>query len=295
MVPTDPIDFDLQFLAVSPAYAIGSGPLYNSLLINYLDEDVECDVCSEWHLENGGKTMVFTLRQGIKFHTGQELTSADVKYSLRMIMGDVDGIVSPRSGIIKEYIDSIETPSRYVVRINMVRPSAYVPKVLANANSVLYREGTTRDDLRKAPAGTGPFVVKQVVPGASRRLERNPNYFKPGQPYLDAVAITLIVDTTTQVASFVSGRDDIWQGPSSPPEQYMPLFYKIRDEGKVNWLDFLGGSSLDGTLMYQGKPPFNNLKLRQALNLAIDREKMGLATWGDSLKPPQLMVYSQEA
>ncbi|MEK7778366.1 MAG: ABC transporter substrate-binding protein, partial [Chloroflexota bacterium] len=92
-----------------------------------------------------------------------------------------------------------------------------------------------------------------------------------------------------------TGKNDIWQGPSSPPEQYMPLFYKLRDEGKVNWFDFLGGSSLDGTLMLNSKPPFNNLKMRQALNLVIDREKMGLAVWGDSLKHPQLMVYSQEA
>lgn len=286
-------NFDLQLLATTPDYMWTNAKVYSNLLLNYVEEVAECDICSEWHLENNGKTMVFTLIKGIKFHTGQELTSADVKYSLNMIMGEVDGIVSPRSGVIKEYIESIETPSAYVVRVNLLRPSPFMPKILANATSVLYREGTTREDLKKAPAGSGPFLATKIVSGASWTVERNPNYFKTGQPYLDSSVITIIVDTATRVASFVTGRTDMWVGPAYPPEQFRDKFDKLVNEGKVATQELAGGTGIIGGHMNNSKPPFDNLKLRQAVNLALDRERIGVASWGKDYYRVHLLAYTK--
>ncbi|MEK7778092.1 MAG: ABC transporter substrate-binding protein, partial [Chloroflexota bacterium] len=259
-------NFDIQLLSASPDFYTTNSKLYSNLLLNYTDGVVECDVCSEWRLENNGKTMVFTLNRGIKFQTGQELTSADVKYSLRMIMGDVDGIVSPRSGVIKEYIESIETPDRYTVRINLLRPSPYVSQVLANGSSVIFREGTTRDSLKTAPAGSGPFLVDKIVPGSTWALVRNPNYFKPGQPYLDKVEVTTIADEATRMAAFLTGRWDLHIRSSPIAEAFLPSFQKLADQGKINLQPTIGGNHQQGVWMVVSKPPFDNLKLRQAVN-----------------------------
>ena len=288
-------NFDIQLLSASPDFYTTNSKLYSNLLLNYTDEVVECDVCSEWRLENNGKTMVFTLNRGIKFQTGQELTSADVKYSLRMIMGDVDGIVSPRSGVIKEYIESIETPDRYTVRINLLRPSPYVSQVLANGSSVIFREGTTRDSLKTAPAGSGPFLVDKIVPGSTWALVRNPNYFKLGQPYLDKVEVTTIADEATRMAAFLTGRWDLHIRSSPIAEAFLPSFQKLADQGKINLQPTIGGNHQQGVWMVVSKPPFDNLKLRQAVNLALDRKRIGSAVFGNLSVHPQLLVYTKDS
>ncbi|MDO8750266.1 MAG: ABC transporter substrate-binding protein [Dehalococcoidia bacterium] len=269
--------YDFQGTASGNDRPYTLGKLYNSLLINYEGKNVECEVCSEWHLANSGKTMVFTLIPGIKFHNGQEMTSEDVKYSLRMLIGEVDGIVSARAGSLKEFVQSIEAPSRYEVRLNLTIPSGYVPKIMAVGNNVIYPAGTTRDDLKKAPAGSGPYLLVKAVPGASFEMEKNPNYFKPGLPYIDNIRMALVADTNTRVAAFLTHRVEFVGGPTAQPAQFLPQFNKLKDEGKINSYNYLIGSRLEGVFMALTKPPFNNLKLRQAVNLALDRRAYGNA------------------
>ncbi|MDO8750385.1 MAG: ABC transporter substrate-binding protein [Dehalococcoidia bacterium] len=288
-----PPSFDAQFLSVSADYFQATTKLYSNLLLNYTEEVAECDVCSEWHLENNSKTIVFTLIKGIKFQTGQELTSADVKYSLRMLMGDVDGIISQRSGVIKEYIESIEAPDKYTVRINLIRPSPFVPKILANAMSAIYKDGTTREGLKTAPAGSGPFLADKIVSGTTWSLVRNPNYFKPGQPYIDRVEITQVIDQVSRTAAFLTGRSDIWVRGGQIPEQFVPAFFKLADEGKVEFQELTGGTQQGGVWMVVSKPPFSNLKLRQAVNLALDRKRLQLVLTGAIPVHPQLIVYTE--
>ncbi|MDO8750632.1 MAG: ABC transporter substrate-binding protein [Dehalococcoidia bacterium] len=290
-----PPNFDAQLLSASSDFFMSGSKLYNNLLVNYVGEVTECEVCSEWHLENNGKAVVFTLIKGIKFQTGQELTSADVKYSLRMIMGDVDGIVSPRSGVVKEYIESIETPDKYTLRINLIRPSPFVPKILANISSVIYRDGTAREDFKKAPAGSGPFLVDKITPGASWSLVRNPNYFKPGQPYLDKVELTQIVEESTKFAAVMTGRSDLTMSGAPPPDQYVTLFKQMAAEGKITFYPYTHGVGFVGVWMVVTKSPFDNLKLRQAVNLALDRTRLGLASWGIAPHYPQLLRYTEDS
>ncbi|MDO8749611.1 MAG: ABC transporter substrate-binding protein [Dehalococcoidia bacterium] len=292
-------NFDVQLLSATPSFFTANGKLYNNLLINYEGQKIECEVCSEWHLENNSKTMVFTLIPGIKFHTGQELTSEDVKYSLRMIIGDVDGIVSPRSGVLKEYLQSIEAPSKYGVRLNLARPSSFVPKVLSLTSSAIFRAGTTRDDLNKAPAGSGPYLLKRVIPGASWEMERNPDYFKAGLPYIDKIKQTVVVDPNTIAAAFLTHKVEYDLYPQRPPDQFLPAYYKLRDDGKVTIEPFLKGTALWGIWMNVTKPPFNNLKMRQAVNLVADRRNFADVThskFGDPLggARAQLLVFYED-
>ena len=283
-------NFDPQLLSITPDYYASTGKLYNNLMVNYSGSTVECEICSDagWTLENSGKSMVFNLRPGIKFHSGKELTSSDVAYSLKMITGQVDGIVSPRGGVVKEYIDSIETPSKYVLRINLVRPSPFVPKVLAMATNAIYLDGTTRASLNEKDAGTGPFLVKNIISGASWSLVRNPDYFKAGQPYLDGIEITFVADASTRTAAFFTHKI---QWASVDDNQYVSKLNQMRAEGKVTSFVEAGGCGPRFVAVNMSKPPFNNLKMRQAVNLAIDRVALANVWSSQTIMPPSVNPF----
>lgn len=286
-------NFDLQLLSVTPTFYEANGKLYSNIFVNYEGQNVECEICSDkgWRLENSGKTMVFDIKPGIKFHSGKEMTSADVAYSIKMIVGQVDGIVSPRAGVFKEYFVSVEAPSKYELRINLVRPSVFVPKILAVASAAIYEDGTTRDSLKVKDSGSGPFLVKEIVSGASWELQRNPNYFKPGQPYLDGFKITFVADANTRTASFLTHSID-YAGISD--KQYEKQLTQLEKDGKVARALDLGGCGTLFVNMNNSKPPFNELKMRQAVNLALDRTALATVGMGNYIQgwAPSVLFYN---
>ena len=269
--------------------AVLTANLHTNLFTSYEGDKVECEICTDWRLEDGGKTMVFNMIQGIKFHSGREMTSADVAYTLKKLMGEIDGVVSPRVGGIKEYITSIETPSRYQLKVRMVRPSLFVPKVLTFGFAGIYPEGTTRAMLKEDPHGSGPFVLKETITGASLKFDRNPNYFKQGLPYLDGFDLVIVGDATTRIAGFLTGRVLL---TSLLAPQYMDQLERLVAEGKMNTFVNVGGCGPHFVGWVNPKPPFTDKKVRQAINLAIDRKALGefmYSRWA----VPQLMFYGK--
>ena len=296
-VATLPGSFDM-YLGYSPVPQSFLGKFYNNLFVNYSGDKVECEICSSagWHLEDGGKTVVVNIQPGIKFSTGQELTSADVKYSLQMMMGQIDGIVSARVGWMKEYIDSIATPSKYELDLKLVRPAQVLPKLLSTSFAMIVPQGTTRDDFKSGvtPKGTGPFLLKQFIAGASATFERNPNYFKPGLPYVDGIEWTVAADAATQYAAFFTHKFSYIATHEEPAEQYLAVLFKMRDEGRINAIEVLGSSGYYGVWMVGSKAPFNDIRIRQAVNLAVDREEVGRGNWGQRYIPQIMGFYVGE-
>ncbi len=287
-----PPNYDPQIASVGGGHNVWMAKLYSNIFVNYEGDSVACEICESWNLENGGKTLHFKMLKGIKFHNGKEMKSADVVYSLKMLMGDIDGLVSPRAGIIKEYIDSIQNSGDYEFRINLAQPSVFVTKILALGNAAIYPEGTTREGLQSAPAGSGPFLLKQAVQGVSWTLERNPNYFKGGLPYLDGADITIVVDETTSAGIFLTGKTLIRSSSdrSSLP-QFAPTLRKLVQDGKLTTLP-IGSYGPTGVWINVTKPPMDNLKVRQALNLVIDRVGMGNIMYKEYASP-QLLFFTQ--
>ncbi|MSQ21976.1 MAG: hypothetical protein EXR53_01535 [Dehalococcoidia bacterium] len=287
-----PPSHDAQFLTASSGLPVYNSRLYSNLFVNYEGNKIDCEICTEWRLEDAGKTMVFKLQPGIKFHNGKEMTSADVAYSLKMLMGQIDGIVSPRAGVIKEYIDAVETPGAYEVRVKLVRPSIFVQKVLAIGAGVIYPTGTTRADLAKAPAGSGPYVLTRAVQGASMFYERNTSYFKPGLPYLDSQEVTVVADSTASLAAFLTHKTETLIATSDNPGQIQVQFDKLVEQGNMSHSSAGPASGAQGCFMANDKPPFSNIKLRQAVNLTLDRVAVGEVTFGNKYVE-QLLFYNQ--
>ncbi|MDO8750019.1 MAG: ABC transporter substrate-binding protein [Dehalococcoidia bacterium] len=115
---------------------------------------------------------------------------------------------------------------------------------------------------------------------------RNPNYFKPGLPYIDNIRQTLVVDTYTRYAAFLTHKTEFTSESGFTPAQLIPQFYKFRDAGKINSYQFMVGARIEGLWMNLTKPPFNtNLKLRQAVSLALDRREYGITVLEGNYKP----------
>jgi len=287
-----PESFDPKLLTNALGYYEWNAKLYNNLLANYEDDKIECELCTGWRVENSGKTWVFDLVKGMKFHDGRELTAEDVKYSLELQMGYVDGIISPRGGLIKEFIDKVDAPSKYEVRINLFQPTTIQNKVLGIGASVIYPKGTTRADLQSKPQGSGPFLLTQAVSGSGYTMDRNPNYFKPGQPYLDRIEVKTVPDTNSRNALFLTGKVKYIQSQRETAiMQFLPNMEKMTTEGRISRKSVLGGCGPAGGWMNMSKPPFTDLKVRKAFNLALDRKAMDKLTMG-SYGHPSVMGYT---
>mgnify|MGYP001617733309 CR=1 FL=1 len=272
---TYPDSFDPKLLTNSLGFYEWNAKLYNNLLANYEDDKIECELCTGWRVENNGKTWVFDLIKGVKFHDGRELTAEDIKYSLDLQMGYVDGIISPRGGLIKEFIDKVDAPSKYEVRINLFRPTTLQNKLLGIGASVIYPKGTIRTDLQSKPQGSGPFLLTQAVSGASYTMDRNPNYFKLGQPYLDKIEMTRVADANSRNALFLTGKVRSFQGlRESNFQQFMPTLEKMATEGKLNRKSIPGGCGPQGIWYNATKPPLTDVRVRKALNLVADRKAL---------------------
>lgn len=276
-----PESFDPKLLTNALGYYEWNAKLYSNLLANYEDDKIECELCTGWRVESGGKTWVYDLIKGVKFHDGRELTAEDIKYSIELQMGFVDGIISPRGGIIKEFIDTVDAPSKYEVRINLLRPTTFQNKILGIGASAIYPKGTTRTDLQDKPRGSGPFLLTAGISGAGYTLDRNPNYFKPGLPYLDRIDIKTVADAATRTALFLTGKAKYYQGlRESTDPQNIPIYEKMAAEGKLNRKAILGGCGPDGVWFNVTKPPFTDLKIRQAFNLVAERKALDKVAMG---------------
>ena len=267
----DPRSFDTHNSGSSHEVRVNA-KLYNGLMWNPEGDTFECDLCTSFALEDGGKTLVFNLIQGVKFQDGSELKAADVRYSLRKLMGLEDGIASSRAGFIKEYIDTIDVRDDYTVAINMFRPAPVVPKILAMHVAGIYKEGTTADEAKAEPKGTGPFLIKEAVPGVHLTLGRNPEYFKEGRPLLDELQFVYVRDVTAGAAAFITGRIDLYLEFELMPKAFDDSLEELVNEGKIVRQLPWGGAAPIGLMFNLTRSPFDDIRVRKAIHLGIDRQ-----------------------
>jgi peptide/nickel transport system substrate-binding protein len=260
------------------------GPLYNSLLTFdlYNNEKIVGDLAEHWEVTPDGKQIAFALRKGVKFHDGADFTCADAKYSLEK-MADPKRSYPTIVGILENVFVSATCRDDFTLVLALKQPSAAILALLADSHTVMMKAGIAERVDRKDPAflvGTGPFKYKSYTPGVDFRAERNPHYWKPGVPQIDDYQAVVMPDLTRIFASF-RARQLTMTGIGRHLE---------KPEADILQRDFpdavvaLGPrAGWDSFVMHHGKPPFNDPRVRQAVALATDREKMieiGAEGWG---------------
>src|SRR5215510_29464 len=251
------------------------GPLYNSLLTFDLfnNEKIVGDLAERWAIAPDGKQLTFALREGVKFHDGSDFTCADAKYSLEKL-ADPKRSFSTHAAIMNNVFVSATCRDDFTLVMALKQPSPAIVTFLADAHTVMMKAGIAEQVDRKDPkflVGTGPFKFKSYTPGVDFRAERNPNYWKPGLPYIDGYQAVVMSDLTKIFASF-RARQLTMTGIGRHLE---------RPEADILKKDFADAvvalgprAGWDTFVMNFIKPPFNDARVRKAVAMATDREKM---------------------
>jgi peptide/nickel transport system substrate-binding protein len=267
-------DFDIHYQGTYIA-AQPIGPIYNGLLTfdMYDNEKIVGDLAERWEIAEDGKQITFALRKGVKFHDGSDFTCADAKYSLEKLTDPkraTPGFVT----IMGNVFAGATCPDDFTLVLSLKEPSAAVLTVLAGAHAVMMKAGIAERIDRKDPkflVGTGPFKFKSYTPGVDFQAERNPNYWKPGLPYIDGYQAVVMEDLTKIFASF-RARQLTMTGIARHLERPEADILKKDFPDSVVALGPRAG--WDSFVMNNSKPPFNDPRVRKAVALATDREKM---------------------
>jgi peptide/nickel transport system substrate-binding protein len=156
--------------------------------------------------DEGAKVWTFRLRDGVEFHDGKPLTSADVVYSLNR---HKDPAVASRARSLAEPMVEITAAGPREVRITLDAPNADLPVVLGTFHFLIVKDGAT--DFSTA-IGTGPYRCKEFTPGVRSVAVRNPNYWQPGRPYLDEIESIGLPDEQARVNALLSGDVQLVSG-----------------------------------------------------------------------------------
>ena len=236
--------------------------LYNRLVRYDNEANIVGDLAYAWEYVDP-TTVVFHLRQGVKFHNGRELTAEDVKYTIERILNPATG--SPARSFL-EPIEEVVVVDDYTVELRLREPVASLLDALAHTNtSIVPREEVERHgDLQRTAVGTGPFRLERWIPDQEMVLTRNPDYFIEGLPYLDQIIIRVIPDQMSLLAGVRTGSLH-----AATISEGTVLQAALADRN----LNVLSVPSLN--LRTYGfnttRPPFNDARVRHAIALALDR------------------------
>lgn len=219
-------------------------------------------------------TWVFTLHSGVTFHNGDSLTSADVKYSLDRIIGDTKDF--PQFIYYSPYIDKVEAPDDHTLKITTKAPNA----VLANRLTILdvvpqkYIEGQGLTNFQQHPVGSGPYKFESWVSGQSATLSRNDTYWG-GMPPFPKVTFQAVAEESTRLnliqAKQVTLADNM---PATQLDTLKSQGLKVVSNPSAQII-FLGANC--------NQPPFNDLRVRQAVAYAIDGTTISKAIFNDKI------------
>jgi peptide/nickel transport system substrate-binding protein len=269
-LPADPPSLDAH-QEQTFAVAQPMGPVYNNLIVldphNY--PQIIGDLAKSWTVSEDHLTYTFTLHEGVKFHDGSELTSADVKASWDKIVSPSGDVISVRRGNF-QMIKSIEAPDRYTVVFRLHHPSPSFVSNLAGPANFIYPKKYLETDphyFKTRAVGSGPFKLKNYVRGSYVELERNPDYWKKGLPYLDGIKYFIITDTSARTTALRSGRVDA-ELRFLPPGDVAAIKQSLGDKVVVARVQNIGNF---GVTFNVDKKPFDDERVRKALTLAIDR------------------------
>jgi len=245
-----------------------------SLLVKFDGKEypkVVPDLAESWTVAPDGMTYTFKIRSNVKFHDGSPLTSADIKATYDRIISPPEGVVSIRKAYYADLI--VEAPDATTAVFKLKNPMAGVLEALASPFNCVYSAAKLKENPRYPETqimGSGAFAFVEHVKGSSWEGKRFDGYFLPGKPYLDGYKI-FFVKSGGVVPGILGGQFDAEFRGRNPSEKAQ-LLDKMKDNLTVHEGTWVNNLML---VFNTTRKPFDDIKVRQALSMAIDR-------WGGS-------------
>jgi peptide/nickel transport system substrate-binding protein len=262
--------------------------IYNTLVRYGTDFSIHPELAESWTVEDGGKRVVFKLREGVKFHDGTDFNAAAVKWNIDRRLDPA--VNSPQRNLLDPVIASVEAPDPRTAVFYLKSPYPGLLSLLGERPGFMVSPAAVTklgQDFGSNPVGTGPFVFKEWVRGSRIEVTKNPNYWDKGKPYLDRIVFRDIAGSVVGAQRLISGEID-FVGDMSPQDVRQ---LENRPEIKLHPITVGRWYSLQ---WHWDQPPFNNPKLRQAIAHAIDRKRLndilmlGKGTVSEGPTPPGL-------
>jgi peptide/nickel transport system substrate-binding protein len=271
--------------------------IHDSLINRDYDGSFKPGLAEKWDISPDGKVYTFTLKKGVKFHSGKDFTSADVKYTFERWLNTEK---SPTSFAIKP-IDKIEAVDPQTVRFTLKEPYNIFLDQLAGSFAVMLNQESVEkagsDYGITAADGTGPYKFVSWTRNQKIVLARNeaytwgsPMFQNPGPAYVDGIEIRIIPEDNTRLAEFQAGNVHLVQ---DVPAGDVDRLSKTPGVSIVKYeqlqTSYLGFNTT--------KPPFDDARVRQAVNLAINRDEIvaganfGLGTPARTMLTPSTPFY----
>ena len=235
-----------------------------------------------WSHSDDFKTWTYKLRPDVKFHDGTPFNAAAVKWNF-------DRQKDPKNACrcafyIANYL-AVEAPDDLTVVYKLKDPSVNMPVLLTrpDQNSTIHSPTAVQskgDDYNRNPVGTGPFILKSWTAGDRMVVERNPNYWDKAKPNLDRVVLRPLPDSQSRFASLKSGETDlVWVD-----EFEADNIQRAKTDSTLQVLSYAGSGAAVAAFNTKAEP-LDDVRVRQALVMALDRKKMSQALTNGLARP----------
>ena len=247
------------------------------------------DLAESWSWNAAGTELTFKLRHGVKWHDGKPFTAADVKCTFDLLQGKAEAKlrVNPRRSWYGNLVEVTTSGDDQAV-FHLKRPQPALLTLLASGYSPIYPCHVPPAQMRQHPIGTGPFKFVEFKPNESIKLVKNPDYWKPGLPYLDGIEYTIVTNRSTAILGFIAGKFDM----TFTTEVTVPLMRDIKNQAPTAICEIVPNNNATNLLLNRAKPPFDNADIRRAMMLALDRKSFiqilgeGQGDAGGAMQPP---------
>ena len=253
---------------------------------------VVCDLCDSWEVSNAGETFTFKIRDGIKWIDGSDLTAEDVLFSMRRY-GDLDGPTG-RSGLWRNYTQvanagGVNLIDDLTIEFNLQFASGAFIKFLAvDYVKVLPKkllesgiDMNQAESIMENKSGSGPFILEEYQRGNFYKVSKNENYFKEGRPFFDGIDHFIITDTGTLIAQFKADQLDMSNGGFTNLSPTQAFELEADTNGAIRPVA-VSPSADWGLMMNVKKEPFNDPRVREAIQLAIDYQQWNSLVFDDT-------------
>lgn len=223
-------------------------------------------LASGWKASSHGLTWTFDLRSDAKFSNGQPVTPADVVWTLDQILAPKSQ--SPAASSFAGILKSVKPGSGNTVVFTLAKPYSDFPYLLTGANTWILPKGTELNKWVDHPVGAGQFVLERYTPGQGATYKKNPDYWDAPAVKLSGVDAKFYSSTQSEVLAFQSGEVD--EVTDIAPAQVGSTPHRV---------DTAGWAKFDGFVLNVTKPPFNDVKVRQAIAWALNRKEIVQAAY----------------
>src|SRR6266487_4544547 len=198
------------FAALRPMMGVFNNlVMYKQDVAQNSPQSIVPDLAASWSWSEEGTELTFPLRQGVKWHDGKPFTAKDVQCTWDLLTGKASDKLrlNPRKSWYQN-LERVTVNGDYEVTFRLKRPQPSFLAMLASGWSAVYPCHVPAREMRLKPIGTGPFKFVEFKPNELIRVTRNPDYWKPGRPYLDGIEYPIIPSISTRILGFVAAKFD---------------------------------------------------------------------------------------